>query len=202
LAVTLTSAWLSIEDIEFEATETAGSSEIDGDEVELQGPYHVNLFEENPDSLGSANIGLSSIRRIKMKLHRVEDDTQGAPIDMLNNSIMITGTVGGHAFKFITEEEVEFEISGANALSLANGTNLLMSFQIANLFRLIDLSGISTDVVISASNPVSVSNPCPLIDVSSSDLYNCFRKGLEQQANLGKDDGDGELEPGEDSVKD
>lgn len=200
-SVVMEHAWISLREIEFKAEEIAGADEVDGSEVKLEGPFDVDLFSATPAVLGSAAISNSQIRRIKFKLAKMDALSGGAPAEALHQSLLLSGTVNGHHFLFQSDDEVEFEVSGPNAVSITNGADLLLSFKIANLISNIDMSAISGDIVISQSHRVTVSGACPTVDASASSLYDCFRKGIEQQANLGKDeDGNGELGSGEESV--
>lgn len=201
--VVLHEAWVSVGEIEFEASETREISEVDGAEVELIGPYPVDLFSATPVVLGTATASTSSLRRIKMKLKRMETIPTGAPAGTLSQAVFITGTLNGTInFSFSTDQETTIEISGPNALNLANNDQLLVSLHIANLIRKIDLSVLADGNNISDSTPIpSGPNPCDSVDPSASNLYTCFRKGIETESNIAKDDGDGEIEAGEETVE-
>ncbi len=71
----------------------------------------------------------------------------------------------------------------------------------------IDLSYLNSQadpIVINDSNKYDTTNKiCPTTDASSTTIYDCIRKGLEQQANLGDDsNGSGEIESDESGVHD
>lgn len=200
--VNLNTAWIVVKEIEFEITETADGSEVDGDEIEFEGPYFVDLLDANPSSIGSGQVPNRAYRRVKMKLEHSEAPPVGAPAGLNGNSIYLAGQISGHNFTFAADENSEYEIGGPNALNLANGDDLIVAIQIANLFKQIDLSSITGDVDISSSNRVAtMGSACPDIDSSANDLYDCFRKGLESEADFGIDeDGDDDLSDSEDSV--
>lgn len=207
--VVLSQAWVTIKEVEFEASESAGPS--DSSEINFQGPYYVDLLDPAPAPLDTATLPDVVYRRIKMKFENAGDAASlsavGAPSDLQNNSMVFEGTVNGKSFKYMMDDGVELEIAGAGGIAPSSNQNLLVSVQLANAIRQIDLDTYVTNgVVISSSNrvtPGSSVNPCPLIHASATDLYTCFRKGFEQQAKLGKDEnGDGELEVGEDKVED
>jgi hypothetical protein len=40
---------------------------------------------------------------------------------------------------------------------------------------------------------VNATNPCPLIHATATNLYTCFRQGMNQAAKFGQDDGDDDL---------
>lgn len=212
-AVTLTSSWVAIEEIKFknfesdsEEQENEGADEDSNDESEFKGPYVVDLLTATPEALGDVVIPADGYRRLKMQLHEVESAELpvGAPAELENNSMILSGTVNGHSFSYQSHDGVEFEIGGPTAITPDSASDILVNFQFGDLFAKIDLSEITADTVISESNQVSTTgSACPLIDNSADDLYTCFRKGIEDSAKLGKDhDGDGELEDGEESVED
>lgn len=199
--VTLSAGWITMGEIEFEATESADENEVDGDQIVFAGPYSVDLFASFPFNIGTAQIGQSQVRRIKMKLMRTEIAAVGVPTGLQGNSLYLTGTVNGHNFSFTSRDDVKFEVGGPNSLTLGNGTTLLLSLKLVEVIKLIDLSSISSDVVISEDMLQSATTPCPSVDAGANDLYTCFREAIEKQANLGKDDGNGEIDSDEDSVK-
>jgi hypothetical protein len=206
LTVNLTQTWFVIKEVEFKNSEIADANEVDGAEVSLPGPYVVNLFSSTPTKIGDGEIQYSSIRRIKMKLSKLDSSliNSSTPAALNSQSVFITGSVLGNTFTFTSSEEVEYEISGPNEIATSNvNSNLLVSINIANLIRKIDLSQVTNGSAINENNKLPASNPCPLIDSSAQDVYTCFKLGLKSEANLGKDsDGNGELSSTEETVHD
>lgn len=201
LSVNLTEAWVVIKEIEFEANEVADGSEVDGDEVEFQGPYFVDLLSDAPVSFGNAVLPATGIRRIKMKLHEADSLPASAPVELTSKSIYLNGTVNGIAFSYAADDSTEIEIAGPNAVVPSSAKDMLVVIKTADLFKKIDLSSIVAPTDIHAGNRVNAVNPCPLIDASANDLYTCFRKGLETEGNFGNDDGDLDLDSNDDSVE-
>lgn len=200
--VVLSSFWTTVGQIEFKTTQAPTAGEVDGTDVEFPGPYTVNILETNVPALGTATLNINQIERVKVKLIRTLSLPASAPAQLMNNSIYISGTVGGVAITYSTTNESVMEIGGPNPLALGSAANLLLQIQVANLFKKIDLSGISSPTDISDSNRVNAVNPCPAIDASAADLFTCFRKGLESEGNLGSDiNGDNELGTGDATVK-
>lgn len=199
--VNLTKAWIVIKEIEFKATETADAAE--SADVEFQGPYYVDLLSAAPSSLGSAEVPAATYRRIKMKLEKGATLPADAPAGLSGNSIYLEGTVAGNQFTYVSDDGTEFQIGGAGGMDLSSNANLLVAIKVSDLFKMIDLSSVTNGMAISSTNRVAGSNLCPLIDASAADLYTCFRKGLEKAGKFGKDDdGDHEMEAGEDEVHD
>lgn len=200
LTINLTEAWIVVKEVEFKASETREAEEVDGSEISFTGPYVISLLAPNPESFGQARVP-AMIRRIKMKLHNADILPSTAPVELSGNSIYWKGVVNGHAFSLSSSTGYEYEIAGPNGVSLTDNTNILMSIRIADLFKKVDLSGITTATDISDSNRVPATSPCPTIDASAADLYTCFTKGLQTESNLGNDDdGDDELS-GDSTVK-
>ena len=200
--VTITSAWVNFEQIEFKYEEAASGSEVDGDSVEFNSIFAVDLLSNTPQAFVSGNINVSQMRRVKLKLARVSSLPVGAPADFMGKSIYLSGTVNGHAFTYSTQDETVIEIAGPTLIAAVENSTLLIELQLANLIKRTNLSTITSTTNINDSNKVSVSNPCPNIENGASDLFTCFYIGLEKESDFGRDDdGDYILDPDEDSVK-
>lgn len=200
LTVSLTEAWVVIKEIEFEANEVAGASEQDGDEIEFEGPFFVDLLSDAPVSFGDAILPASGFRRIKMKLHEADTLPASAPAQLTSKSIYFSGSVNGVAFSYAADDSTELEIAGPNPVVPSSAQDLLVVIRMADLFKKIDLSSIAAPTDIHSGNRVAAANPCPLIDASATDLYTCFRKGLETEGNFGSDDGDKDLDADDETV--
>lgn len=200
-SVNLTEAWIVVEEIEFESQELPGASEEDGDEVEFSGPFFVDLLTDAPISFGDAVVPEAGIRRVKMKLHEAETLPASVPVELTSKSMYLSGTVNGVAFTYAADDSTELEIGGPNPILPSSAKDMLIVIRIADLFKKIKLSSITAPTNINASNRVSVTNPCPLIDSSATDLYTCFRKGFATEGDFGNDDGDKDLDTNDDSVK-
>lgn len=201
--VSLTKAWVVVKEIELEMEETDAVGEVDSDGVEFEGPFVVDLLSPTPTSFGVAEVPAGVYRRIKMKLEKDAVLPAEAPMGLAGNSIYFEATVAGNQISYSADDGTEFKISGAGGINLGESSNVLMAIKLADLFKMIDLSGVTSNVAITSANRVAGVNQCPLIDPSANDLYTCFRKGLEQAAKLGKDDdGDCEIEDHEDEVED
>lgn len=200
--VVIQSAWISIEKIEFKQLELADVGEVDGTDVEFQGPYSIDLLSTTPSPVDAGRVSLGQLRRIKIKLARVAVLPAGAPAGFLNKSIYISGTVNGNGFSYSTQDETVAEIAGPQLVSAVENSTLLLELQAANLIKKINLTSIAVPTDIDDANRVAAANPCPNIDVSASDLFTCFRKGFETESNLGRDDdNDFRLDLGEETVK-
>ncbi|OFZ28952.1 MAG: hypothetical protein A2622_12700 [Bdellovibrionales bacterium RIFCSPHIGHO2_01_FULL_40_29] len=199
--ITLTQAWTVVKEIQFKSAETEGAedSEI---EVEFTGPYVVDLLSNTPLTIDTQLIAEKEIRRIKMKLHKVEILPDGSPAELLNNSIFIQGTIGGNNFTILMDDSTEIQIGGPNGFQPSENSQLLVEIQLANVFKQINMSTVTNNESITSASRHSGTNLCASIDSSANDIYTCIRKGLEKHANFGKDiDGDNHLSTNDSSVE-
>jgi hypothetical protein len=209
--VTFSSAWIVIKEVEFKAAEstTTESEDETTEGTEFKGPYFVNLTNATAQVLDTKSLTAKTYRRIKMGLEAAEDNTSAgwpsdAPIGLQNNSMYIDGLYNNTAFSFSSHDGAEFTISGTNGITPEEGQNLLVSIKFSDIIKKTNLAALTTasNKNISETNRIAVASPCPSIDTSAEDLYTCFRKGLEGEADFGKDsDGSGELEVDEEGVK-
>lgn len=187
-SVSLTQAWIAIKEVEFEQNQTRTSSEVDGTEISFKGPYFVDLLSNAPVTLDTQQVPSTPYQRIKMKLEKNSKIPTNAPSLLANNSIVIQASVGGISFTYLNNDGNEIELGGPKAITPASGQDILVSIQLANLFKQINLSGnITSGLVISSTNRVPGTHLCDGIDTSAADLYTCFRKGFEQQGDFGID---------------
>jgi hypothetical protein len=200
LSVSLNEAWVVIKEIEFESQELADGSEEDGNEVEFEGPYFVDLLSDAPVSFGEAVLPATGIRRIKMKLHEAESLPAEAPLSLNGKSIFFSGSVNGFSFTYAADDSTELEIGGPNPIVPTSAKDMLVVIRMADLFKKINLSSITSSTDIHSGNRVNVVGACPSIDASANDLYTCFRKGLSTEGNLGNDDGDKDLDSEDETV--
>lgn len=201
LSITLSEAWTVIKEIEFKSEESVGAedSEI---EVEFQGPYVVDLLSNTPLTLDTQLIAQKAIRRIKMKLHKAETLPTGSPAGLINNSIYISGIVGGNNFIFQLDDSTEIQIAGPNSFEPSENSELMVEIQLANILKQINMSTITDGEVISNTSRHTGANLCNSIDSSAGDIYTCIRKGLEKYANFGADiDGDDDLDSTDSDIK-
>lgn len=200
--VLLSQFWITINQIEFEATQNRSSDEVDGANVEFLGPYSVDMLAAVPQSIGQKTLNINGVRRIKLSLSATIQMPASAPSGLSGNSIFIAGSVNGHAFTFSTSDESEVEIGGPNLVQIPDHSDVVWQLQSANLIKQIDLSSITANTDISPSNRVNATNPCPAIDSSATDLYTCFRRGFETESNLGvSKDGSGDLGPNDEKIR-
>lgn len=200
--VVINNIWLTVGEVEFKTDEIAGGTELNGSDIDFNGPYSVDMLAVNPPPLVSGRISTTGLRRVKVKLIRTLILPTGAPAGFMSRSIFISGTVNGNSFSYSTEEETILEIAGPNMVAALENSNLLLELRIANLIKRIKLSAITATTSIHDGNRVPVTNPCPNIDASAADLFTCFRKGLQTESTIGRDDdGDDQLDIGEDSVR-
>lgn len=193
--VDLLEAWIVVKKVHFFRSADPSAYSTSGDHYE--GPFFVDLLDGTPEPFGEVRLYPEGLRRVKMLLHKSNSLPAGAPAGLAGNSIYFRGQVNGHAFTYASDDTTDFQVYGDNAIVPENGKSLMMTIRIADLFKKIDLSAITADTDISASSRVNAVNPCPLIHASASNLYTCFRQGMNKEAKFGKDDGDDDLDDSE-----
>lgn len=201
LAISLSSAWASIKEVEFQVDEVKGASEVSGSEVSFHGPYFVDLLSNAPLTLDTQQIPQAAYHRIKMQFHASGGALpSGAPALLSSNSIVVAGTVAANNFEFRLNDSTEVNVGGAKSVMPTDGGRVLVEINFADIFKQINMSTVVNNEIISASNRHA--STCASIDPSATDIYTCVRKALEKRANFGEDrDGDGALSAGEESVK-
>lgn len=199
--VLLSRAWIAFVDVEFKTDQLVVPGEPQSENVTFVGPFYVNLLDATPDVLAVGGVDFKSYRRVQATLYKQGPLPADAPADMLGYSVFLEGSINGVYFSFRSEETNAFIVSGPNGIEPSNSSSLLLSFYFANLFKKINLSAITTSTVINGANKIPATNPCPAIKSDASDLYECFRQGLQTETNLGVDaNGNSELDSNEPSV--
>jgi hypothetical protein len=190
-SVDLFEAWVVVKHVHFfrESDPNVYSTGAD----HYAGPFFVDLLDGTPEPFGKITLYPEGLRRVKMQLHKSNSLPTDAPAALAGNSMYFRGQVNGHAFTYSSDDTTDFQVYGDNAIYPENGKSLLMTFRIADLFKMIDLSVVTSDTYISATNRVNATNPCPLIHATATNLYTCFRQGMNQAAKFGQDDGDDDL---------
>ena len=203
--VMLTQAWITVKEVEFKLTEVAGVEESALSQIKFRGPYFVDLLSSTPASFGAAEVPAGVYRRIKMKLEKDSALPAGAPAQLAGGSIYFEGTVSGLQFSYTAADGTEFKIAGPGGVNLSQTANMVLGVKMSDLFKMIKMDAVAaaTNKNISDTNRIPAAAPCPLIDTSATDIATCFRKGLEKAGKFGIDsNGNGEIEVGEDEVKD
>ncbi len=196
--VVLSEAWISLQEIKVSAAPT---SEVeDGEDYVIQGPLAVNLLSDLPFSAEMSALAANGYDAISMKFHKADVALEGAPVELIEHSIYLSGYVNGYAFSYMADDSTEFVLSGTKSIQADQTGGFVVVFGLANLISKINLSDITADTVISKDNKVVSANACPEIDPSASDLFTCFEKGLKTEAEFGKHDGDYDLDDSSDET--
>ncbi len=193
--VDLFEAWIVVKKIHFFRSADINAIATSADHY--QGPFFVDLLAGSPEPFGSIRLYPEGLRRVKLLLHKSTSLPAGAPAALSGNSIYLRGQVNGHSFSYESDDTTVFQLSGTQPIYPEDGKSLLMTIRIADLFKKIDLTAINADTVISSTNRVNATNPCPLIFAGASNLYTCFRQGMNSEAKFGKDNGDDDLDDSE-----
>lgn len=195
--VMLSEAWIALQEIKVRA---ATSEEEAGEDHVIQGPLAVNLLSDQPFSAEMSALSANGYDALSLKFHKADVAIEGAPLELIDHSIYLSGYVNGHAFSYIADDSTEFILSGTKSIQADQDSGFVLVFGLANLIKKINLSDITADTVISKDNKVVSANACPEIDPSASDLFTCFEKGLKTEADFGKHDGDYDLDDASDET--
>lgn len=194
--VDLLEAWIVVKKVHFFRSSDPAVYSTGADHYE--GPFFVDLLDGTPEPFGKLVLYPDAIRRVKMLLHKANSLPTGVPAALAGNSMYFSGNVNGFHFTYASDDTTDFQVYGENAFVPENGKHLMVVFRIADLIKKIDLSAITADTDISASNRVNATNPCPLIQPSATNLYTCFRQGMNKEAKFGHDSsGDDDLDDNE-----
>jgi hypothetical protein len=203
--IVLNTSWVAVKDIEFEASELPGASEVDGGDVKFRGPYFVDLLSISPVVLDTQSIPSSGFQRVKLKLEKSGGATAlppGAPAALAANSIYLTGTIGANNFTYQSDDGTEMHIGGAKAVTPIDKGQVLIEINFSNIFKQINMSGVVNNETIASTSRHAGANLCTSIDPSAADIYTCIRKALEKHANVGEDaDHNDSLDSNETKVK-
>lgn len=200
--VVITRAWIAFSQVELKYTQfTDGTDGAIGDLV-YPGPFYVNLLSSTPAIIDTQFLRQLNYNRILVSLHKQDDIPAGVPAELIGHSIFLEGTVNGIALTFKSSETSGLQVSGPNSIFPTGQGAFLLEFHIGRIIKKINLSSISSATEISNSYKYAISNPCPAIDPGASDIYTCFKVGLETESNLGIDlDGDFQLGDTEATLK-
>ena len=193
--VDLHEAWIVVKNIHFFRSADPDALSLAADHY--QGPFFVDLLAGTPEPFGDIRLYPEGLRRVKMLLHKSNGLPAGVPAALSGKSIYLRGQVNGQTFTYASDDTTVFQIYGNRPISPESGKKLMVTIRLADLFKKIDLSAINTDMDITSSNRVNAVNPCPLIHATASNLYTCFRQGMNKEAKFGKDDGDDDLDDSE-----
>lgn len=197
--VNLSQAWMVVTDVEFEVDDDNLPEGVEDLEFEeLPGPYGVDLLSSEPLSFGQIALPDLAYRNLNMRLQAAETTFAGAPAGLSGNCIYLAGTVGTNDFEFQADEDDHYEVTGPSGFNPAEGQDLLIVVNLADLFKKIDMSALPDGAVINSTNRFPGSNLCPSIKESADDIYECITRGLGKQSLIGNDeDDDGDLDEGE-----
>lgn len=200
--ILLEAAWISLQNIKLKVAEASDDTDEsdDSEDFEIAGPHFIDLMSSEPFSIDLSQLPVQAYDGIFLKLHKESPLPETAPEALAENSIYLSGTINGYLFSYTADDSTEIQLVGSQSLVPDAESSLLVVFGFAEMISKIDLSIIAADTEINSSNKVEAVNACPLIDPSAHDLFTCFRKGLEEQAKFGKDDGDHDLDEADEIV--
>jgi hypothetical protein len=151
-AVVLSSFMVNFKEIELEYAEE-DSNGVDlyfdsEDEVELRGPFEVDLLAQNSVSLATVNVPNGVYEEVEFEFDKSEDSNSA----LFGKSMQLEGSINGTPFvfwhDFDEEIEVDYEDQGTNLVIDGNSSELVINFDldaVVGINGLVDLS-IATDL--------------------------------------------------------
>ncbi len=151
-AVVLSSFMVNFKEIELEYAEE-DSNGVDlyfdsEDEVELRGPFEVDLLAQNSVSLATVNVPNGEYEEVEFEFDKSEDSNSA----LFGKSMQLEGSINGTPFvfwhDFDEEIEVDYEDQGTNLVIDGNSSELVINFDldaVVGINGLVDLS-IATDL--------------------------------------------------------
>lgn len=145
--VELTDFKISIRDVVFK-NESNPNSNLDTDEIQLRGPYQVDLLDGGnvlTQTIGTASVPDGVYREMRFKFHKDED--LPATDDLFDKSIYIEGTIDGKPFVFWHDTSENLDVGRSTGVEVVDGVvNYTVTFDISqflNSLNQIDLSSAS-----------------------------------------------------------
>ncbi|TXK74500.1 DUF4382 domain-containing protein [Mesonia sp. HuA40] len=150
--VVLNSFMVNFKEIELEYAEgDSNGSDLyfdSEDEVELRGPFEVDLLAQNSVSLTTVNVPNGVYEEVEFEFDKSEDNNSA----LFGKSMQLEGSINGTPFvfwhDFDEEIEVDYEDQGTNLVIDGNSSELVINFDldaVVGINGLVDLS-IATDL--------------------------------------------------------
>ncbi|WP_375578993.1 DUF4382 domain-containing protein [Marivirga tractuosa] len=194
--IVINSFIVNIEEIELEVDDDDESEGPYVSDIELDGPFVVNLIEGNngiEQTLAEVDLPEGNYEEIEFSINESEDSDS----EIFEKSFIINGTINGTPFEFWHDEDIDFEIefeNGMLTLEQASATLINLQFDLNSLFSLVDISG-ATD-----GNEDGIIQINPLDEDGNKDLADDIIDVIDDIADAFEDefDDDDEEEDGED----
>ena len=182
--VSVSNAFIAVKNIQFKTILNEKEFDLEKN-AHYKGPFYIDLLSDNPKPFGEITLPDSGVTSFRMLLHKGEDLPDDPSFSIMDdNSIFLSATVNGVAFTFAADYTANFEIQKFPAVIPDPGKNLVLVIKLADLFKKINLSAISSPKDIRSHNRIPAIDPCPTIEQGAEDLYTCFIKGLAAEAKL------------------
>ena len=141
--IVISSFIINIEEIELEVDDDDESEGPFVSDIELDGPFVVNLIDGNngiEQTLAEVDLPEGNYEEIEFTINKNNDSNS----EIFEKSFVITGTINGNPFEFWHDEDLDFEIefeNGMLTLEEASTTLINLQFDLNSLFSLVDISG-------------------------------------------------------------
>lgn len=193
------SAWIHISELSFVLAANCALVDDDEDEVELPGPFLVQLTDTTAN-IRDLLLGRSDYCGVELDLERAGASVPvGAPDELRRNTLVVNGhTPLGTPFVVVTQEEFELEVTSLTTpFRVDELTNhLLLSFDVARWFETLDLDALTPgdDGVIR----VSLTENTATLLLFEANVQAAMELALDANGNGELDDDDAVLVRGDD----
>ena len=135
--VNLTKFLVNFKEIELELADGFYGSD---DDIELKGPFEIDLLSGNLIPLINVNIPNGTYEEIEFEFDKSENPNS----ELFGKSMKMTGEINGKAFifwhDFEDEIEIDFEDTGRNLVIDNNMNEVIINFNLAAVIDVVDLS--------------------------------------------------------------
>lgn len=183
--ITITSFKVNIKKIEFNIKDNDTLTDNLYSDLELNGPFELNLAS------GNASVDITAVQlpnniydKIQFELHK----SINSQSDMLGKSIEIKGTIDGTPFVFWSdaEDEMEVNFASANVNVVVNGTatSTTINFNLDSIFGVASTIDFSTAVDGNSDGIIEIDSKNT---DGNADLARIIKNILEQESDIEND---------------
>lgn len=173
--VTLSQFWINFKEIELELADGYYDSD---DDIELEGPFEIDLLSANSIQLVDIEIPNGVYEEIEFEF----DKSENPDSPLFGKSMELTGEINGQPFifwhDFEEEIEIDYEDSGQNLVINNDTKEVVINFDLNAVMAMVDLST-ATDG--DGDGVITIS---PNDDDGNNDLAEALKQAIKVQIDL------------------
>lgn len=185
-AVELSRFLVNIEEIELEYESIVDEDNFYGsdDEIELRGPFELNLLSSEPIPIVNINIPRGVLEEVEFEF----DKNNNQESDLYNQSMRMEGTINGIPFvfwhDFEEEIELEFDNDNSNGMIIDNENTFLINFDLNFILDGTAAVDMSTAVDGDGNGIIEIS---PRDNDGNRDLAEAIKQAIKNQIDVFED---------------